>query len=560
MMSGRRRLVPPEQRSAGSLSMNAPSNSLLAPDSLLSKTLGALFQNAHQPIIVKDEESRFVHLNDLACKMIGAEPESAIGLTDYDFLPRTEADAIRAMDVHVFSTGEEQHFEEEITGPDGSLKVLVTHKRRVRMPTRSGSTALLVAVIEDVTDLRNAETVLRASEEHYRSLVELHPQTPWVADSLGNVTEVGPEWEQLSGRRRGDAAGSGWETSVHPADIRRVRAAWARAVKEGARLDIEFRIATPEGGYRWFRSRAAPKLAPGGSVERWYGLLEDVNDRQIALQALRDSEAKLREHRDKLEKLVDVRTEEVRQKNAELDRMLQQEREVNALQRRFVAMISHEFRTPLAIIDAAAQRLTRVKASSPEFLADKAAQIKGAVVRMVELMESVLAAGRLEMRTIAINKQPISLGKLVAECVIRRREISPTHRIHLDLSGLPEEVTADRSALERVFANLLSNAVKYAPQSPDVYVRGWQVDGVVKVSVRDTGIGIDEQDLSRLFEPYFRARSASGIAGTGIGLNIVREIVDLHGGTVTVSSVPGEGATFTVVLPSAACGRVQVEA
>ncbi|MFC0810421.1 PAS domain-containing protein, partial [Ensifer sp. P24N7] len=94
--------------------MNAP----LAPDSVLSETLSALFKNAHQPIIVKDEGSRFVHLNDLACNMIGAKPESAIGLTDYDFLPRAEADAIRAMDFRVFSTGEEQHFEEEITGPD----------------------------------------------------------------------------------------------------------------------------------------------------------------------------------------------------------------------------------------------------------------------------------------------------------------------------------------------------------------------------------------------------------------------------------------------------------
>jgi signal transduction histidine kinase len=103
--------------------------------------------------------------------------------------------------------------------------------------------------------------------------------------------------------------------------------------------------------------------------------------------------------------------------------------------------------------------------------------------------------------------------------------------------------------MERVFGNLLSNAVKYAPRAPDIYVRGWVEHDTIHISVRDTGVGIDEEDLSRLFEPYFRAQSAAGIAGTGIGLNIVREIVDMHGGTISVASEVGKGSTFTVNLP-----------
>lgn len=516
----------------------------------LPELLHSFLKDAHQPVIVKDEASRFLYLNSHACQMIGAAPDDVVGRTDHDFLPTAEADAIRAMDVHVFATGEEQHFEEEITGADGSTRRLVTHKRRIELPASCGSHCVLMAVIEDVTDLRQAERVLRASEEHYRSLVELHPQTPWVADSFGNVTEVGPEWEHWSGHPRSEATGSGWEKAIHPADVQRVRAAWRQAVREGVRIDIEFRINVPEGGYRWFRSRAAPKFTSDGTVERWYGLLEDVHDRQLAIQALRASDAKLREHSDKLEKLVEARTDEVRQKNVELDRLLKQEREANALQRRFVAMISHEFRTPLAIIDAAAQRMTRVKGgASPEYLAEKALQIKVAAARMVELMESILAAGRIETGTISINRQPLSLKDLVEECAARRREISPSHRIHLDIDGLTGEMAADRDALERVFSNLLSNAVKYAPQSPDIHVRGWQENGSSNVSVRDTGVGIDDDDIPRLFEPYFRARSANGIAGTGIGLNIAREIIELHGGTVSVTSTPDIGTTFTVSLP-----------
>jgi PAS domain S-box-containing protein len=512
--------------------------------------LRAFFKKAPHPVIVKDRASQFLFLNDAACDLIGARSEDVVGRTDYDFLPRAEADAIRAMDLQIFENGEERFFEEVITGRDGSPHILKTHKRRVCLAFDDKVQEFLIVEFEDVTELRKAERVLRASEEHHRSLIELHPQTPWLANAAGEIIEVGAEWEHLSGRSRDEAAGSGWESSVHPEDLLSVKESWALSVKTGAPLDIEFRVANTDGKLRWFRSRAAAKKSPNGRITRWYGLLEDVNERRLALDALRESEQRLLEHRDKLEKRVEARTAEVSKKNAELDRLLQQEREVNALQRRFVAMISHEFRTPLAIIDSAAQRLTRTKtAVTSEYLSEKSGQIKGAVARMVELMESILAAGRLRTGTIAIDRQPCSLVAVIDEAVKRRRDISASHQIHVNLASLPQLVAFDRDAIDRVISNLLSNAVKYSAHSSDIYIQGWQEDGLAKVSVRDAGIGMDEDDLPRLFEPYFRARSSTGIAGTGIGLNIVREIVELHGGTISVSSEIGRGTTFTIALP-----------
>lgn len=513
--------------------------------------LASVLKGAKLSIIVKNEQSRFVFLSEQACQLIGADIKDLIGKTDSDFLPEREAAQIRAMDKHILATGEERLFEEEITGLDGSTRTLVTHKRRVALPFAGQTAHYIIAEIDDVTELRNAERVLRASEEHHRSLIELHPQTPWVANAAGEVIEVGLEWEQFSGRTVGDACGHGWMDSVHPDDLTRMVENWDASIRTGARLDIECRLLTRDGGHRWYRSRAAPKIAENGQILRWYGLLEDIHDRQTAMQALMESDRTLRDHRAKLERLVEARTAEVNQKNAELARLLQQEREVNALQRRFVAMVSHEFRTPLTIIDAAAQRLVRHKESvTPAFLAEKSMQIKGSVARMVELMESILAAGRLETGAVIVNKRACSLAGLIADCVRRRQDISATHRIHLDLQDLPERVEADPEALDRVFSNLLSNAVKYAPDGPDIHVRAWQDAGVVHVSVRDSGIGMDAEDLPRLFEPYFRAQSATGIAGTGLGLNIVREIVELHGGRITVESEAGKGSTFTVSLPA----------
>lgn len=516
----------------------------------IRQLLTAILKRAPQPIIVKDVDSRFVFLSDAACELFGVRREDVYGLRDHDFLPQEEADQIRAMDVHIFKTGSEEMFEEDITCRDGLVRTLVAHKRRVKWDFDSAEATLLIAEFKDVTQLRRAERVLRESEEHHRSFIELHPQTPWVADASGEVIEVGRQWTKLSGRTTDDAIGRGWARALHPDDKDKAEIAWREAVRSGQSFDMEFRIRSGSHGYRWYRSRAVARLTESGQVLRWYGLLEDVHERQLALQALQESEQKLRSHRDTLEKLVVARTAEVEEKNAELDRLLKKEREANALQRRFVAMISHEFRTPLAIIDSAAQRLTRTKSAvTSDFLVAKSDQIKAAVARMVELMESILAAGRLQSGTIDINKVATSLSTLITECADKRYQISGTHRFHLDLDNLPERIDLDPVALERVFANLFSNAVKYAPHAPNIFVRGWQEAGVVKISVRDEGIGMDADDLPRLFQPYFRARSATGIAGTGIGLNIVKEIVELHGGCILVDSAIGAGTTFTVHLP-----------
>lgn len=512
--------------------------------------LQALFEGAHQPILIKDDQSRFLYLNKKACDMIGMKLEHLLGRTGHEFLQKSDADRIRAIDVEVMATGQESLLEEEVTGRGGVTRILVTHKRRALLPIGGTTKPVLIAVISDITKLRRAEQVLRASEEHYRSFVELHPQTPWVADASGDVIEVGPSWQHASGLDLHEALGRGWEKTIHPQDLPHVIEQWQAAVENAARFDMVYRIGPVKGRYRWFRNRAAPRLNEAGEVCRWYGLLEDVHDRQLALKALQSSEQRLREHRDRLEKTVEERTVEVQLKNVELDRLLQQERAINALQRRFVAMISHEFRTPLAVIDGAAQRLTRTKgAVTPQFLSDKCVQIKGAVVRMVELMESILAAGRIATGTIAIDKRPCSLSAVIEECIAHRLEISKDHNIRADLADLPAFQMVDGVALGRVFTNLLSNAVKYSPNSPEIDVRGWQQGQRVLVTIKDTGIGIDSDDVPKLFEPYFRARSATGIAGTGIGLNIVKEIIELHGGSISVESELGQGTTFVLDLP-----------
>lgn len=255
--------------------------------------VAAMLDTAGQAVIVKDEASRFVHLNQRACELLNVSLDRARGKTDGDFLPRAEADRIRALDLQILASDKSRSFEEEITTQDGSTRTLVTVKQAVDLGDSGGK--LLVVVISDVTELRTAERVLKASEAHYRSFVELHPQITWTADATGAITEVGPGWPALTGNSVEKTLGSGWECALHTDDLERVRTQWIDSVARGVPFDAEYRVlSAADRRYRWFRARAAPRRDENNAIVRWYGLLEDVHQRRVAMEALRESESLFR--------------------------------------------------------------------------------------------------------------------------------------------------------------------------------------------------------------------------------------------------------------------------
>ncbi len=234
----------------------------------------------------------------------------------------------------------------------------------------------------------------------------------------------------------------------------------------------------------------------------------------------------------------------------ELGQALSKEKELNDLQRQFVSMASHEFRTPLAIIDSSAQLLTRdLKKHRAERPLRRVEKIRAAVIRMTNLIESTLTAARIDAGKIEINPQSFDIARLVREVCERQQDVSTNHKFTIALDELPSKICADRAAVDQIVTNLISNAVKYAPDSPEITITGWRGGDDIYMSVRDHGLGISPADQQHLFTRFFRAETSTGIAGTGIGLNLVQQLVTMHGGNITVDSAVGEGSTFTVRLP-----------
>lgn len=241
---------------------------------------------------------------------------------------------------------------------------------------------------------------------------------------------------------------------------------------------------------------------------------------------------------------------ELETKAVELEQALKAQVEYNDLQREFVAMASHEFRTPLTIIDGAAQRIIRkADTISTDKIRQRCGEIRQAVMRMTGLIESTLSAEQLELGRVRMEPQPIDLPSLLTQVRDNQQRISPSYRLKLDLKDMPTTIEGDPRLLEQVFTNLLSNAVKYSPDGSEVTIIGTRDGEQASVNVRDCGVGVSPDELPRLFQRYFRARTSMGVAGTGIGLHVVKRFVEMHGGTVGADSIEGAGSVFTVRLP-----------
>ena len=264
--------------------------------------------------------------------------------------------------------------------------------------------------------------------------------------------------------------------------------------------------------------------------------------------------------RDEIGKMA--RALEVFKANAEqLQETLDKERELAGLQRQFVSMVSHEFRTPLAVIDGSAQRiLRRLGRISEDGLSKGLTKIRHSVVRLTELMESVLNAARLEGGRIAFEPDACCLPDILTELASSYGDLYADREFTLGVDDLPGDMVADSKLLRQVFSNLLSNACKYSDAGARIRIEGrWDRAGAITISISDEGIGIPPDELEKLFDRFFRASTSTGIAGTGIGLHLVQHFVDLHHGHVEVTSIVGKGTTFTVHLPYEKAGSVTVE-
>jgi PAS domain S-box-containing protein len=466
-----------------------------------------------------DLKKQRMYYNDKAFEVIGILPRSeglAIdevrALIHPDDIPRVVATAAESL-----NTDRPVDMEARYRRPDGSYRYVLT--RRVVRRNADGEPIEFVGVALDVTE-QVAE--MRRSQELARRL-----EVAASAAGLGI-------WSREPGRERGEwnaqmfemigrpmslgvPRRSEWLSEVvHPDDRERMRTAHAELrATEDVTVEHEYRIVRPDGAVRWLVSRARHEKRDGASVQ--FGIAIDVTERQEKLVAQRESQAKSE----------------------------------------FLARMSHELRTPLNAVLGFTQLLRLDPALAGSDSLAKLRHIQSAGEHLLSLINDVLDLSSLESGEVRLDLRPVPLAEVLKEAHTLLEPAAREAGVAIEVDDSAALVRADRIRTRQVLINLLSNAVKYNWRGGQVRV-SVEVDAgtdphTVVLTVADTGRGMTGQQMAHLFEPFNRLGiEREGIEGAGIGLAVVKTLVERMGGSVRVQSTPGSGSRFQVLLPSAA--------
>jgi len=379
-------------------------------------------------------------------------------------------------------------------------------------PVGAGESPRVAILFHDITVRKRAEDALRESEARFRALADASPALIYQFDADGclmYLNQRGPD----EGGPAGEA--DGWRAIVQPDDMSAYLLEVCEGIRQRAAYTQRVRVPARDGSWRWFESHAAPWYTGDGQHRGYVGISLDITGAVQAEEALKDA---------------DRRKDE------------------------FLATLAHELRNPLAPISNAVQLMRRPDGRRQ---ADRVVEMVGRQVRqIVTLVDDLMEVSRITRGKIDLRLERVPIAEIIHSAV-ETSQLAIERAGHQLAVALPEEplvLQADRVRLTQVFANLLNNAAKYTDPGGRIWVEVWREDGQVLTSVRDTGIGIPAESLGRVFDMFAQAHRAvgRGQGGLGIGLTMVRSLVEMHHGTVEAhSGGSGAGSEFLVRLPLA---------
>jgi PAS domain S-box-containing protein len=354
----------------------------------------------------------------------------------------------------------------------------------------------------------------------FQRLAEAVPQLIWVTDASGAVVYVNRKYEEYTGYALAELCGlTAWRKALHPDDLERCISDWISATTTGSGYETEYRLRrASDASWRWHLTRALPIHDDAGQLVNWFGTCTDIDEHKQVQAMLRVTEERLlRESQRKDE---------------------------------FLAMLGHELRNPLMPILSAVQ-LMKERDYSPELDI-----IERQALHMTRLVDDLLDVARITRGRVELRKELVELASVVDRAIETTSPLVQTrrHRLFVDVPRKGLVVDADPVRLAQAIGNLINNAAKYTEPGGTIYVRATRDAAGVALAVTDSGIGMSADDLSGAFELFAQAGRAldRSQGGLGIGLTLVRSLIELHGGRVEAASAgPGHGSTFVLRMPIA---------
>lgn len=374
----------------------------------------------------------------------------------------------------------------------------------------------LALYIRDITQRKRDEQLIADSEERYRALGECVSDVVWRSDENGMLVHEVPSWARYSGQTRAEYSGAGWRKRIHPDDVQRCAETLGLCLTTGTPYHIALRLQRHDGKYRHMLVRGVPLRNEDGVIYEWVGNCEDVTEMLTVQEQLQ---------------LADKRKDE------------------------FLAVLSHEMRSPLAATKMAAQIL-----ETPTVTPDRSRQMGQVIARQVghmsRLVEDLIDVSRVARGLIRLERQRVDLNLVIHAAIEQVKPMILAKNHTLSTEGTPDAepalVTGDHTRLIQVITNLLSNAARYTPAGGHITLSLAKAGHKAHIRIVDNGIGISPDAMAHLFDLFVQAEISTDRknGGLGLGLALVKSLVDLHGGNVTAfSDGEGLGSTFCVELP-----------
>ncbi|ADL55334.1 ATP-binding protein [Gallionella capsiferriformans] len=492
-------------------------------------------------IYLKDTEGHYLFANRPLRELWQVEMNDLIGFGDEKFFNAESVVTLRQTDSRVLRGGETLH-SEEVNTIAATGKTVYYQSTKLPLYREDGSIYALCGISVDITERKRIEEALRVNEERLKLATRAGGIGIWDWDVAANVLTWDDSMYLLYGLCAGDFGGAydAWLSTLHP-DDRALSDAEIQAALRGEReFSPEFRVIRPDGEIRKIKAFAKVYRDESGSPTRMVGTNFDITD-------LKRIEEELRKYKDHLEEEVQSRTSElVLARNAA--------ETANLAKSVFLANMSHELRTPLNAVLGFSSLLRKDPLLSKEQRTNLNI-INRSGEYLLALINDVLEMAKIEAGWVQLDSAPLDLGMLVRDVtdMMQVRAQEKGLQLLIDQSSeFPRYIRGDEARLRQILINLVGNAVKFTQQGGVTVRFGLKPNTTpahLLIEVEDTGSGIAAEDQEKIFEPFVQVGEVAMQKGTGLGLTITRQFVQLMGGSVTLNSKPGSGSLFRVELP-----------
>ncbi len=479
-------------------------------------------ENISDFISIHDPDWNFNYASPSVKNILGYEPEEMTGMGGFDLVHPD--DLVKTLDnllKPLVLENKETHLRYRLKARNGRYKWVETYSKPVLNP--KGETTSIISSTRDVTDQVNAENRLKTSEEQYRLLSENSNDVIATYNLAGKITYVSPSCQQVLGYSPAELIGKTPARMLAKDEINKaiVSKSIQKIAEDKEPLTYIYKALTKSGVEKSLEVVVQPIIK---------------NEQIVAIQAAsRDVTER--------EKLL-----------LELEQSLAKERELNELRSMFVSTASHQFRTPLTVIQSGVEIMEMYLKDLPDNkqlrFQKQFNKIQGEVERLEFLMSDILLLGRANAARTPFNPNTGNLIEFVQKILEDKFNIryADDRKVVLTVTGTPCPVDFDRKLIGHAIENIISNGYKYSEKG-NLIIELAFIKSQIKISVTDYGIGIPAEDVKNLFQAFYRASNTDEIEGTGLGLAIVKEFVEKHHGKIFISSKLNKGTTVSVILP-----------